>query len=73
MSIQERKLLKKMVAHAGHCDECGGDYVKMLRDAMGRLSPDQCFCCNCGQLYYMEIPDIKAWEIQQWEEKGKLE
>lgn len=67
-----KKLLKEMHAHSGDCPECGG-IVKMFRDHKGNLTPENCCCFQCGALYYMDIPDLKAWEIEQWRQKARLE
>lgn len=62
-------LLKQMFAHEGHCEICGG-IVKMYRDSTTyRLKPEECQCIACGQYYHMEIPDIDAWEKEQWDQK----
>lgn len=61
--------LELMTAHQGICRHCSGP-VKMERDQKTLdLLPDQCWCFACGQHYYMEIKDIKAWEKEQWEQK----
>lgn len=62
-----------MVAHVGHCEACGQDMVKMGRTARGELVPNWCWCLACGETYFMEIPDLKEWERQQWMQKEEKE
>lgn len=68
---EEPELLKEMLAHSGECKYCGTNgLVKMVRDKdTFRLKPDQCYCVVCGQRYYMEIADLDAWELKQWQQK----
>jgi hypothetical protein len=65
--------LNEMTAHEGKCRHCGSA-VKMSRSKFYpyRLRPDCCFCILCGQRYWMEIENIKAWEREQWKQKGEL-
>jgi transcription elongation factor Elf1 len=70
MTKQPMKL-DSMYAHEGKCVLCG-EIVKMLRHSIThRLKPDACYCLHCGQAYYMEIPDIDAWEVEQWNQKAE--
>lgn len=62
--------LDKMTAHEGECHHCHGP-VKMFRGDDGALLPNRCMCLQCGQHYFMEIEDIHAWEVEQWEQKWK--
>jgi len=42
----------------------------MSRDTgSGELQTDNCRCLLCGQLYIMDIDDIKEWEATQWDQK----
>ena len=64
--------LESMHAHSGECVVCQNGIVKMMRDAgTFRLRPDWVSCLNCGQRYFMEIHDLDAWELQQWQQKEK--
>lgn len=62
--------LDSMTAWRATCRYCGGD-VSMSRDLDTLdLLPDHCRCLLCGQLYFMEIADIGAFELRQWKEKA---
>jgi hypothetical protein len=63
------KKLDTMHGHKGDCAKCGMALVKMARNDAGELLPESCFCLNCGARYYMEIPDLGAWEKLQWKQK----
>jgi hypothetical protein len=69
---KKMKKLEKMTAHKGVCDDCHGP-VKMPRDEVTlELLPRKCFCLRCGQRYFMEIEDLEAWEVEQWQQKSSL-
>jgi hypothetical protein len=64
-----------LYAHKGVCRYCEG-IVKMPRDPITfQLLPHDCRCPQCGQAYYVEIPDgdVAGWELQQWQEKAVTE
>lgn len=64
--------LMTMRAHRGQCEMCGnlaGVVMRREPDSFA-LCPDFCWCMECGQRYHMIIPDINAWEKEQWEQKN---
>ena len=64
---REPLLLESMKAHTGKCHYCDGPVKMPVMEA--KLETQKCFCLFCGQRYYMEIPDINAWVVEQWEQK----
>ena len=62
----------EMYAHSADCRYCNG-VVKMFRDPKTmELQPNNCSCIQCGQRYFVVIPDcIEAFELQQWRQKGQ--
>jgi hypothetical protein len=64
--------LNEMHAHEGQCRYCK-NVVKMYRDSVTyKLKPKECQCILCGQYYYMDIPDLDAWEKEQWQQKTSM-
>jgi hypothetical protein len=52
------------------CRYCKEGIVMMLRHPKTfKLTPDLCYCINCGQRYFVEILDIHKWEQEQFQQK----
>jgi hypothetical protein len=60
-------------AHEGRCRYCEGGIVKM-RKTDQTLHPDQCWCIQCGQPYYVEfMGTAEEWNEEQWQQKATEE
>jgi len=61
-------------AHAAECRYCPGGIVKMTRHPETfALQPDQCFCLQCGQRYFVRVDNPVVFEIEQWRQKAMLQ
>jgi hypothetical protein len=65
--------IKELVGFKGECKYCGDmGLVQIFRNMKTlALEFDRCYCLLCGQRYFIEVEDVKAWEEKQWQQKGK--
>lgn len=66
--MEPSEKLNNMVAWAGKCKHCTPHGMVQMRRSSTypyELDPNSCRCLRCGQQYFMEISDLKAFEIYQ--------